>query len=621
MKIQVIFPFWIQYSLPVLLFFFTAFLYLSESSLAVVCGSGFLFFLSSVSILLQKKRTDSIQTLSSTEIPKTAPQEEERPTKRDELVQNLFALEKFKEELISFNDPDRISQTISQYLTAKIPAEFVRVYTWDEADGHFRPRPYPKEKDWNTEAAGLPVFDPFLLWLSDREGIHLKENFAEEKTINHSKIKESALAFFQKTDSVLVATLAMKSSLVGFILLGKNKKNKSYGLNEIEIILEILSVSLMSLSNSMIYQQLVHLTETLEAKVAERTRELEEAQTHLVQSEKMASLGVMVAGIAHEINTPAAVINGSSDNLEANLLYAFSHLSDLNILIQNQEIRNVYMNLLLTLTKEDTKEKIDPKDKFKLKKEVKQKLIAEGMGETESLDLSNFLIENAIPHLEKDLIRIRKDGGKEVYEMLRNSLSLHRNIKNIKYAIKNIVRIVKALKYYSHLGQASYADADLHEGLENTLVIMQNQIKQGVEIERQYSSLPLVRCNIDELNQVWTNLITNALHAMKKTDKPKLTIFTRAIGDNYVLVGFEDNGCGITTEIKDKIWDPFFTTKDQGEGTGLGLGIVKGIIEKHKGRIEVESQQGYTRFLVYLPLDGPGDVPSIPKEMIREIRG
>jgi two-component system NtrC family sensor kinase len=542
------------------------------------------------------------------------------PKRRDELVQNLFALEKFKEALISFNDPDRISLTIMNFLAAKIPSEFVRVYTWDESEAHFRCRPYPK-LDQTQEELELPVFEPFLLWLSDREGVHLKEDFENEKSPHHKKIKNAALNFFQRTNAEMVATLAMKSSLVGFILLGKHKENKNFGTSEVEVILEILSVSLMSISNAMIYQQLVNLTETLEAKVHERTRELEEAQGHLVQSEKMASLGIMVAGIAHEINTPAGVINGASDNLEANMVYTFTHLSDLDRLIQNQGLRDTYAELLFGLLKDEIKGKVDPKDKFKLKKEIKQKLLVEGISEFEASELSVFLVEQSIPHKEAELLRIWKEGGKEVYELLKNSVGLHRNVKNIKYAIRNIVRIVKALKYYSHLGQSSYAEADLHEGIENTLVIMQNQIKHGVEIERHYSELPPVKCNLDELNQVWTNLITNALHAMKKTEAPKLQIFSRRIGEDYVMIGFEDNGSGVPAGIKDKIWDPFFTTKDQGEGTGLGLGIVKGIIEKHKGRIEMESGVNTTRFLVYLPLDGPGDVPSLPKEVIKERRG
>lgn len=555
-------------------------------------------------------------------LPQAKTAVDEKPKKRDELVQNLFALEKFKEELISFNDPDQISQTISQFLASKIPADFVQVYTWDEREGQFRPRPFLESKDQKfSDLPSVPVFNPFLLWLSEREGIHIKENFLQPTSLNQEKIAKQALDFFKETKSELVATLSIKSSLVGFILLGKHKEGKIYDIEEIEIILEILSVSLMSLSNSMIYQQLLNLTETLEAKVRERTKELEETQAHLVQSEKMASLGVMVAGIAHEINTPAAVINGAADNLDANLVYVLSHLGDISQLIQNPDFRSIYLDILFSFVKEDPKAKIDPKDKFKLKKETKFRFVQDGIPENDATDLATFLIDHHLLHMQEELIRIWKAGGKETFEMLKNTLSLQRNIKNIKYAIRNIVRIVKALKYYSHLGQASYTESDLHEGLENTLVIMQNQIKHGVEIERAYGTIPPVRCNIDELNQVWTNLITNAIHAMKTVEHPKLTISSKMIGEDYVLISFEDNGSGIPTEIKDKIWDPFFTTKDQGEGTGLGLGIVKGIIEKHKGRIEVESAPGRTLFMIYLPLVGPGDVPSIPKEIFREIRG
>lgn len=548
--------------------------------------------------------------------------EEQKPKKRDELVQNLFALEKFKEELISFNDPDQISETISQFLASKIPAEFVQVYTWDEKEGQFRPRPFLESKNKKlSDLPSIPVFNPFLLWLSEREGIHIKENFIQYVSPSHEKIAKQALHFFKDTHSELVATLSIKSSLVGFILLGKHKEGKIYDLEEIEIILEILSVSLMSLSNSMIYQQLLNLTETLEAKVRERTKELEETQAHLVQSEKMASLGVMVAGIAHEINTPAAVINGAADNLDANLVFVLSHLGDITHLIQNPDFRSLYLDILFSFVKEDPSSRIDPKDKFKLKRETKLKFIQDGMPENDATDLATFLIDHHLMHMQEELLRIWKSGGKETFEMLKNTLSLQRNIKNIKYAIRNIVRIVKALKYYSHLGQNSYEVSDLNEGLENTLVIMQNQIKHGVEIERNYGTIPPVRCNLDELNQVWTNLVTNAIHAMKKTEHPKLIISSRRIGEEYVMISFEDNGSGIPSEIKDKIWDPFFTTKDQGEGTGLGLGIVKGIIEKHKGRIEVESTPGRTLFMVYLPLVGPGDVPNLPKEIFREVRG
>ncbi len=539
--------------------------------------------------------------------------------KRDELVQNLFALEKFKEELISQNDLGKIASAIIGYLNRQIESEKVTVYSWDENQGHFRA--FLEAEGENEENIPLPVYHPFLLWLSEQEGIHLKSFFEQDRTANHTKIKKDALQFFEITNSEMVATLTMKSSLVGFLLLGKKKDGSQYGFKEIEIILEIISVSLMAFSNSMIYTQLVHLTETLEAKVKERTKELEDAQAQLVQSEKMASLGVMVAGIAHEINTPAGVINGSADNLEANMMYTYTHFSDLESMQSDPEIKKDFMYLMLELLNEENRSKIDPKDKFRLKKEVKSRLAQNGLDEKDSQELSQFLIDHSILYLEDKLLQIWKSSGRSVYEILKNANGVYRNIRNIKYAIKNIVRIVKALKYYSHIGQSSYALADLHESIENTLVILQNQIKQGIQISREYGNIPKVFCNVDELNQVWTNLIINAIHALRTESSPTIFISTNLEDEKTVRVAFQDNGTGIPKDIITRIWDPFFTTKDQGEGTGLGLGIVKGIIERHKGKIEANSEPGRTVFSVLLPIEGPGEVPMIPKALIREVRG
>jgi len=231
-----------------------------------------------------------------------------------------------------------------------------------------------------------------------------------------------------------------------------------------------------------------------------------------------------------------------------------------------------------------------------------------GVNETDANDGSQFIVDNNILDLIEDVAKLYKNKAHSVMEILKNGVGAARNIKNIKYSIQNVVRIVKALKYYSHLDQSSYGEADITEGIENTLVILHNQIKQGIDIQRDYSSIPKVYCNIDELNQVWTNLINNAIHALKKTKDPLIRITTTVkelAGNPYVVVSFSDNGTGITKEIKDRIWDPFFTTKDQGEGSGLGLGIVKGIIEKHKGTIKVDSEVGRTEFNIFLPVEKP----------------
>ena len=143
------------------------------------------------------------------------------------------------------------------------------------------------------------------------------------------------------------------------------------------------------------------------------------------------------------------------------------------------------------------------------------------------------------------------------------------------------------------------AEADIHDGLETTLTILRNQIRYGIVVERRYGRLPPVVCNTNELNQVWTNVIHNAIQAMKGMGR--LTIETAA-AEGGVAVRISDTGPGIPESIRGRIFDPFFTTKDQGEGTGLGLGIAQQIVQRHRGQIRVESEPGRTCFEIRLPL-------------------
>ncbi|HET8647722.1 MAG TPA: ATP-binding protein, partial [Vicinamibacteria bacterium] len=177
----------------------------------------------------------------------------------------------------------------------------------------------------------------------------------------------------------------------------------------------------------------------------------------------------------------------------------------------------------------------------------------------------------------------------------RLALAVH----DVRLSIETITRLVKALKGYSHLDQAEMIETDVHEGLETTLTILRSQIRYGVEVERRYGRLPPITANTHELNQVWTNLIHNALQAMNGVGR--LTIETWHDG-GFVGVRITDSGPGIPEAIQGRIFDPFFTTKDQGEGTGLGLGITQQIVQRHQGRIRVDSEPGRTSFEVLLPL-------------------
>jgi signal transduction histidine kinase len=175
-------------------------------------------------------------------------------------------------------------------------------------------------------------------------------------------------------------------------------------------------------------------------------------------------------------------------------------------------------------------------------------------------------------------------------------------VSDISLGTDRIADLVKALKNYTYMDQAEVQAVDVREGLDNTLIILRNKLKGGVTVVRDYSDdLQVVNAYAGELNQVWTNLIDNAIDAME--GEGKLIVRTRR-EDPWVIVEIEDDGPGIPEENRSKIFEPFFTTKGPGDGTGLGLNISRNlVVQKHRGEISVESKPGRTCFTVRLPLD------------------
>ncbi|MBM9579084.1 sensor histidine kinase [Leptospira sp. 201903070] len=509
-----------------------------------------------------------------------------------EIVKYLSVLDQFKNDLIATNLTELVCEKILKFIQTVIPTKKVTIFLWKEEMGKFAPFPDSGEIQFF-------IFDPFLLWVTENDKIYNFKEFETDPYLN--KIRKSAEIFFTTTQAELVVPLILNKSLLGMIVLGERKNRKKYTSSEIEKLNEIRSVSVMSLSNAIFYERLIELTETLEEKVRIRTRELENAQSQLIMSEKMASLGIMVAGIAHEINTPAGVINGAADNLDQNMNYLVRNIFDIVLLAENKILRKNFELALLHLLRDKKRSELDSREKFRLKNQLREEMKRMHFSEAISAELSNFIIENQIGDERKYIYKVIMGDDDRGYLMLKNATHINRNIKNIRYAIRNVVRIVKALKSYSHLDQSkTLSPANIVEGLETTLVILHNQVKYGIEIVRNFSEIPMVVCNPDELNQVWTNLIQNAVQALKGNGRIEISVFQT--GDS-VVVQIEDNGPGIPSKIQDRIWDPFFTTKDQGEGTGLGLGIVKGIVEKHKGKITLTSVPGKTTFRVELPVN------------------
>ena len=195
---------------------------------------------------------------------------------------------------------------------------------------------------------------------------------------------------------------------------------------------------------------------------------------------------------------------------------------------------------------------------------------------------------------------LRHPEGNLILDTANNMGIIISSINNINMAVDRVVKIIGALKSFTHFdATAEPIEASLQQGIETVITIYQGQLRQGVELVRHYQQIAPLPCLPDELHQVWTNLIHNALQAMNHQGTLSISI---ARVDDEAVVSVGDSGCGIPDNIRNKIFDVFFTTKVAGEGSGLGLDIVKKIVDKHHGRIEVQSEVGVgTTFSVYLP--------------------
>jgi signal transduction histidine kinase len=225
----------------------------------------------------------------------------------------------------------------------------------------------------------------------------------------------------------------------------------------------------------------------------------------------------------------------------------------------------------------------------------------EGRGVTEARQLAPDLADAGcdIETLRRLAARFEGEALADAITRLTASFTLNRLVEQIERGTSRISDLVRAIKQYSYMDRSPEQELDIHDGLENTLIMLHYRLKHGIEVIREYDrSIPRICAHGSELNQVWTNLIDNAIDAMG--GKGELLVRTAA-DFGGILVEIRDNGPGIPAEIRNQIFDPFFTTKPVGEGTGLGLDTVYRIVQQHRGQVRVESRPGRTSFQVMLP--------------------
>jgi len=317
------------------------------------------------------------------------------------------------------------------------------------------------------------------------------------------------------------------------LTVGAKRSGLRYTAGDVEFLRALAHEAAIALENARSYEALVALNARLEERVRERSvqleganrelaeayAELKNAEVQLVQSEKMASLGRLVAGVAHEINNPVSFIATSVAPLQRRL-------------------------------------------------------------------------ETAAADAPAEVAKLLADAREIVAVMARGA--------------ERTAAIVKDLRSFSRLGEATRKPVDLHEGLEVSLRLLEPRWRDRIAIHRDYGPLPPVECDPGQLNQVFMNVLANACDAI--ADQGNLWLTTRAQSDS-VRIGIRDDGAGMAPEVVGRIFDPFFTTKDVGAGTGLGLAISHGVVAAHGGRIEVESAPGKgATFRIILPVARPASL-------------
>jgi signal transduction histidine kinase len=336
--------------------------------------------------------------------------------------------------------------------------------------------------------------------------------------------------------------------------------------------------------------------------------ELHESVTR--QHGKLISLGTMAAGLAHELNNPAAAIGRSATEARGAFGEASERAARLGGLPLSEEQRRFVAGLPGELARRsETAGSLDPLEASDLEDELA--LWMEDHGIEVGWEISPTLAGAGLDTgwLEGLAERLPEEALAGVLAWLRAATAGDELLREIEGGSARISELVGAIKTFTHMDKTASKRVDVHAGLNSTLIMLGHKLKKGdVSVVRDFEqNLPHVCGHAGELNQVWTNLLDNAIDAVE--GRGRITLRT-ASENGRVLVEISDDGPGIPDEVRERVFDPFYTTKDVGKGTGLGLDICHRVVEDHEGEIRVLSEPGDTRFQVRLPVDGPDDAAS-----------
>jgi signal transduction histidine kinase len=343
-------------------------------------------------------------------------------------------------------------------------------------------------------------------------------------------------------------------------------------------------------------QRMPELTKRLVGLMSDRIREVTRLEQ---QRDRLASLGKLSAGLAHELNNPASAAKRAASQLSETI----KKIKGASLELGRRDLTQAQKAEIEKLEALFTQKDVVPPDALTisdLEDQIDSLLRSHGQNDLWQL-AADLARRNIKPEILESLFgNLDADAARAALVRIAASVEIAVLLHEIESSTSRISDLVGAIKEYTYMDQAKVQNVDVVKGLETTLTILNHKLKQGVAVLRDYQRVPLLVNSFgSELNQVWTNIIDNAIDAMH--GKGELRVRTYR-DDNCVVVEISDNGPGISPEVQPHIFEPFFTTKGVGEGTGLGLDTVQRIVKKHRGNIQVNSKPGDTRFQVWLPL-------------------
>lgn len=376
----------------------------------------------------------------------------------------------------------------------------------------------------------------------------------------------------------------------------KNSNSIAYSIFDLSPLKEVEELRLINSEirdkNDLIEKQKLELESAFE--------NLKRTQEQLIQSEKLAALGQLIAGIAHEINNPIGAVKASNQNmLDWQKRYGLaSQLFREAILSVPQTEQKIVKSILANL--DQPIEFYTGREERLRKKRNKEIFLADGFDLRSAEEFAENWVELGIGEIDPSYLPLFRSHYIKVFlDYLSLEIQFRRNTRSIQLAVDRVSKIMYALKNFSHFDTTGKKNlASIPDTIETVLTIYQNQLKRGINLVKDFDPVAPIECYPDDLLHVWTNLIYNALQAMSFVGNLEIAVKDRG---SEILVSLKDSGPGIPKEIQSKIFEPFFTTKAPGEGSGLGLDIVNKIVKRHAGRIELTSVPGETIFFIYLP--------------------